>query len=39
MATTGRKRILEIEPKALHERAPLFIGSKSMVEKAMSFIS
>ena len=38
MATTGRKRILEIEPKALHERAPLFIGSKSMVEKAMSFI-
>ena len=39
MATTGRKRILEIEPEALHERAPLFIGSKSMVEKAMSFIS
>lgn len=39
MATTGRKRILEIDPEALHERAPLFIGSKSMVEKAMSFIS
>ena len=39
MATTGRKRILEIEPEALHERAPLFIGSKNMVEKAMSFIS
>jgi fructose-1,6-bisphosphatase I len=39
MATTGRKRILEIEPEALHERAPLFIGSKRMVEKAMSFIS
>ena len=39
MATTGRKRILEIEPKALHERAPLFIGSKNMVEKAMSFLN
>ena len=39
LATTGRKRILEIEPKELHERAPLFIGSKNMVEKAMSFLN
>ena len=39
LATTGRKRILDIEPTALHERAPLFIGSKNMVEKAMGFLS
>jgi len=39
LATNGRKRILEIEPKELHERAPLFIGSKNMVEKAMSFLN
>ena len=39
LATTGRKRILEIEPQELHERAPLFIGSKNMVEKAMSFLN
>ena len=39
LATTGRKRILDIEPEALHERAPFFIGSKNMVEKAMSFLS
>tara|TARA_B100001287_G_scaffold276824_1_gene289781 strand:- start:1426 stop:2412 length:987 start_codon:yes stop_codon:yes gene_type:complete len=39
LATNGLKRILEIEPKELHERAPLFIGSKNMVEKAMSFLN
>ena len=39
LATNGRKRILEIEPKELHERAPLFIGSKNMVKKAMSFLN
>lgn len=39
LATTGRIRILEINPAELHERAPLFIGSKNMVQKAMSFLS
>ncbi len=38
LATTGRQRILEIKPTELHERASLFIGSKSMVEKAMSYL-
>ncbi len=28
MATDGLKRILEIEPQELHQRTPLFIGSK-----------
>ncbi|QCK14386.1 class 1 fructose-bisphosphatase [Mangrovivirga cuniculi] len=33
-ASNGKTRILEIEPKELHQRTPLFIGSKKMVEKA-----
>jgi fructose-1,6-bisphosphatase I len=35
MATDGAQRILEIKPTELHQRTPLFIGSSSMVEKAM----
>ena len=38
MATDGKKRILEIEPTSLHQRVPFFVGSKKMVEKAMSFV-
>lgn len=38
MATDGKKRILEIEPASLHQRVPFFVGSKKMVEKAMSFV-
>ncbi len=33
-ATDGEKRILDITPTELHERVPLFIGSKKDVEKA-----
>jgi fructose-1,6-bisphosphatase I len=33
-ASDGRNRILEIQPEQLHQRTPLFIGSKHMVEKA-----
>ena len=36
-ATDGQNRIMEIQPERLHQRTPLFIGSKEMVEKAMSF--
>jgi len=36
MATNGECRIVEIEPTELHQRAPLYIGSKRMVEEAMS---
>jgi len=34
LASTGTRRILEIEPHDLHERCPLFIGSTKLVEKA-----
>lgn len=32
MATDGHKRILEIEPDHLHQRTPLFIGSRNDVK-------
>lgn len=38
IASTGRKRIMEIEPTKLHQRVPFFVGSKKMVEKAMSLL-
>ncbi|MEZ4936089.1 MAG: class 1 fructose-bisphosphatase [Crocinitomicaceae bacterium] len=38
LATTGKERIMEIEPKTLHQRVPYFVGSKNMVEKAMKYI-
>lgn len=38
MASTGRERILDINPTELHQRAPIFIGSRSMVEKAVEFV-
>lgn len=37
-ATDGRKRILEIQPTDLHERTPIFIGNKEMVEKVEEFL-
>jgi len=36
-ATDGKIRILDIEPKDLHQRTPFYVGSKYMVEKAESF--
>ncbi len=37
MATDGTRRILEKPPQALHERTPLILGSRSEVEKVLSF--
>jgi fructose-1,6-bisphosphatase I len=36
-ASTGDQRILEIEPTELHQRVPLYIGSKQDVEDAVRF--
>ena len=35
MATDGKRRILDIDPQELHQRVPLFIGSKDDVQKVM----
>lgn len=37
-ATDGHRRIMEIVPTDLHQRSPLFIGSKNMVEKVEALI-
>lgn len=38
-ATDGKQRILEIQPTELHQRVPIFCGSKKMVEKTEEFLS
>jgi len=37
-ATTGKQRILDIQPNELHQRVPLYIGSKEDVEEAVRFL-
>lgn len=37
-ASDGFRRILEIQPDDIHQRSPLFVGSKNMVEKAEEFM-
>ena len=32
LATDGKRRILDIQPEKLHERSPVFCGSKNMVK-------
>jgi fructose-1,6-bisphosphatase I len=39
LATDGKNRIMSIQPNALHQRVPFYVGSKKMVEKAGSFVS
>lgn len=38
-ASNGKMDILDIEPDELHQRTPLFIGNRSLVEKAEQYIS
>jgi fructose-1,6-bisphosphatase I len=37
-ASDGMNRILDIQPKDLHQRTPFFIGPVKMVEKVEEFI-
>lgn len=37
-ASDGKRSILDIEPEELHQRTPLFIGNRDLVEKAEEFI-
>nr|WP_314629231.1 class 1 fructose-bisphosphatase [uncultured Noviherbaspirillum sp.] len=36
-ATDGRQRILDIQPEKLHQRVPVFLGSKNEVERVTSY--
>ncbi len=38
-ATNGKQRILDIQPTELHQRTPLFIGSKLMMEELETYIN
>ncbi|MBB2930107.1 class 1 fructose-bisphosphatase [Paraburkholderia silvatlantica] len=37
MATNGEERILDIQPKSLHERVAVFLGSKNEVERVTRY--
>lgn len=37
-ATDGHQRVLEATPRKLHQRTPLFIGSREMVKQAEAFL-
>jgi fructose-1,6-bisphosphatase I len=37
-ASTGNINILDVVPTELHQRVPIFIGSKNMVNKALEFV-
>jgi len=39
LASTGYNRILDIKPTELHQRTPLFIGSRKMVEMAEDYLA
>jgi fructose-1,6-bisphosphatase I len=38
-ATNGDQRILEIQPTGLHQRSPMFAGSKGMMEELETYIN
>lgn len=37
-ASDGKQNILDIKPTSLHQRTPLFIGSRELVEKAEEYL-
>ena len=36
-ATTGTQRILDVQPESLHQRVPVFLGSKEEVERVTAY--
>ena len=39
IATNGKERILDVQPTELHQRTPMFIGSKLMMEELESCLN
>ncbi|CAL1240480.1 class 1 fructose-bisphosphatase [Candidatus Methylocalor cossyra] len=37
LASTGRERIMEIQPHSIHQRVPVILGSKNEVERVVSY--
>ncbi|HET8898572.1 MAG TPA: class 1 fructose-bisphosphatase [Rhodanobacteraceae bacterium] len=38
-ASTGRQRLLDVQPEGLHQRVPVFLGSRKEVEAAVGYHS
>ena len=38
LASTGSDRVMDLMPSELHQRCPLYIGSKNMVQKAVDML-
>lgn len=38
IATDGHSRIMELQPEAIHQQTPIYIGSKQNVQKVMDFL-
>jgi len=36
-SSTGRQRIMEVQPTGLHQRVPVILGSKNEVERLVSY--
>ncbi len=36
-ATTGKQRILEVDPDELHQRVPVILGSRKEVERVTAY--
>jgi fructose-1,6-bisphosphatase I len=37
VSSTGRERIMELQPTGLHQRVPVILGSKNEVERLVSY--
>lgn len=38
LGSTGKENILNVDPAELHQRVPIYIGSKNLVNKALEFV-
>jgi fructose-1,6-bisphosphatase I len=38
-ATNGQKRILDINPKQLHQRVPFYCGNAEMINRLVGFLA
>jgi fructose-1,6-bisphosphatase I len=36
-SSTGRERILDLQPQKLHQRVPVILGSKNEVDRVVSY--
>ncbi len=39
IGSTGKENILNVQPSELHQRVPIYIGSKNLVNKALDFVA